>query len=187
MDGGNKRSKPNPIASSFFSCNNKKCHNRFDGSTHHTQVDSNRINLKCIACNNSWVVCITYKRRFNSSRKLYLANKHFDEEHTLTAPANCIVCNADTTNANFSTFDASSNSIQNTNNIVQQCLSTTSLPTKSQQFFVHQSKSLSHAITHLVGQSFSQSTSSFNLPSIEESTFHLQLANIYPKFLLPYI
>ena len=51
-------------------------------------------------------------------------------------------------------------------------------PYKKSAFFVHQSKSLSHAITHLVGQSFSQSTSSFNLPSIEESTFHLQLANI---------
>ena len=32
-----------------------------------------------MSCNSSWVVCITYQRRFNSS-KMYLANKHFEEE-----------------------------------------------------------------------------------------------------------
>ena len=108
MDKGDKRSRPNPVASSLFSCNNKECRNRYGGPTNHSQVDSNRVDVKCLSCNNSWVVCITCRRRFNSSRKISLANKHFDEVHTSTTRN---VYNADVTAVDFSTIDASNNSI----------------------------------------------------------------------------
>ena len=166
MDKSNKRFRPNPVASSLFSCTNKQCPNRYVGSTNHLQVDSNRVDMKCLSCNSSWVVCVTCKRRFSSKRTISYANKHFDEVHTSTVLTPCNVSN---------------NSVHDTNDIVEQCLSTSSLPPKSQEFFSHQSKSLSHAVTHLVRQSFSQSSSSFNLPTIDESTFHLRLANIFTQ------
>ena len=56
-------------------------------------------------------------------------------------------------------------------------LSTSSSPSKS-QFFRNKVTPLTYAIQNLVGQSFVQTPSLSQLPTLEASTLHLKLANI---------
>ena len=175
MNKENKRSRPNPITSPLFTCKTKQCRNKYQGTTNQTRIDYNRLEVQCPTCQTYWVVCITCQCRFHPNNT-YLANRHFDKEHSSNKASTQTLNNS---TVDFTSTNESNDSIvDDTTNVIQQCLATSSLPPNSQKFFCNKAKSLPHAIKHLVGQSFAQSTTSFDLPTIEESTFHLKLANV---------
>ena len=170
MNQPSKRARCTPVVSSLFSCRSEKCRKSMGGITKHSQEDSNRVNVKCISCDAAWVVCISCQRRFNST-KMYLANKHFDDVHSKNTFDASV-----TTDIDFSS-ERSVDS-QDSSKIIEQCLNESSMALNSRQFFQNKAISLPNAIQHLVGQAFAQSSSSSTLPTLNESTFHLKLANI---------
>lgn len=163
MEQSNKRTRKNaPTASSLFFC----CNNQCRGSTNHNQITSHRVEVKCTSCNDYWIVCITCKRKFKSS-KVSLAKKHFDEMHSSNTQENYDL-----------SIHANDNMTSTDLVIINACLASSSLPSKSQIFFRNKAISLNYAIRNLVGQTFLQAPTSSQLPTLEESTFHLKLANI---------
>ena len=173
MNHTNKRPRISQIASSLFTCKNVLCKKVTGKTTTHTQEDCNRVNVKCITCDQAWVVCISCQRRFNAT-KIYLAKKHFEEVHSVN---NQKASDASVTSANNFSSEVTTTS-HDSYSIIEQCLNESSMELNSRQFFTKKAISLPHAIQSLVGQAFSQSSTSSTLPTIQESTFHLKLANI---------
>ena len=64
------------------------------------------------------------------------------------------------------------------NSIIEQCLNESSMELNSRQLFTKKAISLPHAIQNFVGQAFAQISTASTLPTFQESTFHLLLANI---------
>ena len=113
------------IASSLLSCHNRQCQNNQGHKTKPNQITSHRVDVKCLSCQKFWIVCITCKRKFTSS-KISLANKHFEENHSSQE------FNLGENNIASTTYSVTSNmNLQ----VINACLSASSLPSKSQFFF----------------------------------------------------
>ena len=132
MNKENKRSRPNPITSPLFTCKTKQCRNKYQGTTNQTRIDSNRVEVQCPTCQTYWVVCITCQCRFHPNNT-YLANRHFDKEHSSNKAS---TQNLNNSIVEFTSTNESNDSIvDDTTNVIQQCLATSSLPPNSQKFF----------------------------------------------------
>ena len=131
MESQTKRQRVSMLASSLFSCKNDECR-QVSGATTKTSKDGlYRVNVQCISCNQSWVVCIACQRRFNGT-KVYLANRHFDEAHSTNSP----ILSKVSTNASSVAFSSESNFEESDSNvIIKQCLRESSMEVKSRSFF----------------------------------------------------
>ena len=182
MNETNKKARCTPIVSSLFSCRSEKCKKLPGGTTTHALEDENCVSVSCTFCYQAWVVCIACQRRFNAN-KMYLANKHFDEVHNSERK---VTSNASvSTDIDFSMEPTNTNEYPDINEIVDLCLSESSMELTSRNFFQKKAISLPYAIQNLVGQTFSQSLSTSTLPTLSESTFHLRLANFLSKISSP--
>ena len=149
MDQTNKRPRIFQTASSLFTCKNVLCKKSTGKTTTHTQEDCNRVNVKCITCDQAWVVCISCQRRFNAT-KIYLTKKHFEEVHSIN---NKISSDASVTSAiNFSSEVTTTS--HNSYSIIEQYLNESSMELNSRQFFTKKAISLPHAVQSLVSQAF---------------------------------
>ena len=130
MDPKNKKPRLTPVVSPLFTCKRIKCRDASTVTTIQSKEDEHRVNVRCISCNQFWVVCVSCTRRFDAT-KMYLANQHFDEVHR--------------SNSNMESNALSSSGIdfteqytidpQNQSQIIQFCLSESSMTLNSRNFF----------------------------------------------------
>ena len=151
MEPQTKRQRVLKLASSLFSCKNDECRQVCGVTTKTSKDGLYRMNVQCISCNQSWVVCISCQRRFNGT-KVYLANRHFDEAHSTNSQSLSKL----STDASSVAFSSESNFEESDSNvIIKQCLKESSMEVKSRLFFQNKAISLPHAIQNLVAQAFS--------------------------------
>ena len=173
MEFKNKKPRLTPVVSPLFTCKTIKCRDSSAVTTIQCKEDEHRVNVRCISCNQFWVVCVSCTRRFED-RKIYLANQHFDLVHS----SNSNMESNGRTSSGVDDTEQFTIDPQNQSQIIQFCLSESSMTLNSRNFFQKKAVSLPYAIQNLVGQAFSQSFSSSTLPTLAESTFHLELANL---------
>ena len=130
MDPKNKKPRLTPVASSLFTCKSVKCRNISGVTTIPSQEDEHRVNVRCVSCDQFWVICVSCSKRFHAS-KMYLANKHFDEVHT---SKNNMESNA-LTSSGIDFSEQSTIDSHDENQIIQFCLSESSMTLNSRNFF----------------------------------------------------
>ena len=163
MKHSNKRTRSDtPTISPSFSCRNIRCL----GDTKQNPITSHRVDIQCLSCRDYWIVCITCNLRFNKS-KISVAKKHFDSKHSSNTTA---ITNL----SRYKNDNVTSPNLP----VVRKCLELSSLPSNSKNFFENKAMSLNYAIRKLVGPAFLLAPTSSQLPTIEESQFHLKLANL---------
>ena len=172
-----KRLKTNDEVSSLFSCKDKQCAQIDNKQSNHIFVSRDRCDVNCLYCHKTWTVCVTCKKRFNS-RKISLAEKHFEDYHADTHSLRSSVPQRSLNslgNISFDTFDGDRSNLCNQTQLQEKWLSETTLSRQSQTYFNLRKLSTNRAIHQIVGQAFSQTHDSIQEPSDRESAFHLRL------------